>query len=1650
MTERVTGNRLQSIFISYARVDGLDMAQMLHHRLTDTGFSAWLDIERIKYGEVWYRAIEEGIENCATLILCLTAGALESKIVLQEWTLARQLGKRIILIKAKNLEFGDIPEVFRKFNWVNDLDVEWDNFIGQLKEPYITQPYPRASWMTLRASENKSHPVLVDKVPRLDLMSKIKSLLLKRKSAPKRFDSRKPPMVIALIGAGGQGKTTLAEAVMADTTVQMAFDAGFGLVKVEFEADDLEAIDKRRDKLAALIGHLSGNPKGISDDMIVLNRQLSDAINNDFCLILLDNVWDAALLDGFMVEGERHVYLITTRNHEVADQLGILQDRRISVGDMTEEEAIAVLSRDYNAQEVADLKENFHKLAWLLSCHPLSLELGRAMIQAMHHRDPRLAIALALTEELYHAEGFAGLDREKRIQATIKLSIDALDDSLRKKFFSFALLKDNIPVRLAVYALYWGGNVQSAVDACVALHKYSLLTYESDTIRFHDVLFEYLKTQASEQKRLHQTFLNAINPHRRLPWHALGLDDEVWAYVEDQLVYHLEEAGEIDAIHSLFESKHWAVKRDVFGLFRDYRRAKRLATNDATRIRYLFFDEVIQKQYPDAPVEVVIELIRRRQLSDEAAGVLAAAIKGMSGDNAAKLDAYVKTIPALPKEMHADVLAEALKFLKEESLPPETAANALKDLMAMLPPKTDLTDWLTVYWDRLLKIETRENRDPHINYVLGLKLSEAQKNSILTTTLELLKGDRYERVSDGNIKHCISILETLLSAYPSMTRDSAWQRVIDVLKEMSPYSSRENLWVQLLPLLPKHLQDACGEMVWEVLRDLMQWERSEFFEDIFVHLIKYLPEERIDSALERAKKEKESWGSVARSHLLRLQGDKGVRQTDEKIEEIQSETEDYQEYSGLPHLIGRLESLLMDDDTAKNYDKYQALWDDFVSYVHSQTKDDINVFDGFTGYFPPEILVRLWDDSIHSPRMADRPTEHLLLGLTGLIPYVDVERAEAFFWLRIENNFRGEHYPSYLSKILARFAKRLNDGQKLQLWDTVMEKFGETKDWQRQFPVVELYGQLSKENQQLKSEQVRTFINNISDTASRVRLICKYLKDNATENNKILWWIALEDSLKERFSPIGGVIGLLPFFYSTFDEDELKKLKNIDWYSKAWEQSGLHNSVVNSIEDFYWGLGLFILNAPKGFFDKTAFVYVRHGSCPALIALAVTTHLSKEDEDREIYIRRSVEKYRESGQQMEELYRLPTFLKQLSEKQVLGLWKEICELYKSAEEKFKYLIFVRCFIQVFPSPKLFEIARMALRNEAPTDKPALLLQSIVKLLTSEDTVIAIQLWREIEEYEKTLESSYEAREYRTARMMLIPLLPDGVLFQSIKARPILRDGLDKGNSFTYRLDRYFREPLLESKKYTSRLAEGVNRLREDGHGFHATAFGLFLFISTSLSYLKLPLMFLYQVMSRFLKTSLTGIVRLLRLDRVAKTINKTYENLISGIFDWVDKKYVPERERRYNSYEHYPIYFKILFLLISLPYFIKNIPYTIKSWSYEFERRRYGYRNRWDKFLLFVVLCKDAFISLFLSHDCRYHVSFYSISHKRAREILESMIAKKESALEFAKRRSLLQRLGGCRLRCNVGQAYHHSVTWWDEVTRRTIEKITPRDSSQA
>jgi WD40 repeat protein len=74
-----------SIFISYSRKDWHEFVEPLIQRLRAAGFSVWVDQYLIQGGEDWLDAINQAVDTCRRMILCVSSDALSSHYVKKEY-----------------------------------------------------------------------------------------------------------------------------------------------------------------------------------------------------------------------------------------------------------------------------------------------------------------------------------------------------------------------------------------------------------------------------------------------------------------------------------------------------------------------------------------------------------------------------------------------------------------------------------------------------------------------------------------------------------------------------------------------------------------------------------------------------------------------------------------------------------------------------------------------------------------------------------------------------------------------------------------------------------------------------------------------------------------------------------------------------------------------------------------------------------------------------------------------------------------------------------------------------------------------------------------------------------------------------------------------------------------------------------------------------------------------------------------------------------------------------------------------------------------------------------------------------------------------------------------------------------------------------
>lgn len=98
----------RKLFLSYSRQDFAFVTD-LKKLLVNHHFTVWLDVEKIRSGQLWWSAIEEGITAADYFVMVISPWSVTSAVVLTELKTARLLNKPIIGILLENVPEAVIP-----------------------------------------------------------------------------------------------------------------------------------------------------------------------------------------------------------------------------------------------------------------------------------------------------------------------------------------------------------------------------------------------------------------------------------------------------------------------------------------------------------------------------------------------------------------------------------------------------------------------------------------------------------------------------------------------------------------------------------------------------------------------------------------------------------------------------------------------------------------------------------------------------------------------------------------------------------------------------------------------------------------------------------------------------------------------------------------------------------------------------------------------------------------------------------------------------------------------------------------------------------------------------------------------------------------------------------------------------------------------------------------------------------------------------------------------------------------------------------------------------------------------------------------------------------------------------------------------------
>lgn len=531
------------LFISYARSDGRDFAERLEERLAAEGLESWRDMRHIEGGEDILPQVLRAIEEAEHLVLILTRSALASDWVKKEWTHARMVGRKVSPILADpSLRKSDLPP------WARRVDVydigereRWAKLVSVLKAEGRTRRVPYMEGILPESF-----------VPRTREWDRVKSAILSAESGA-------VGLTTALTGAGGYGKTTLANAICRDEDVRFEFSDG--VVRVE--------IGKERDSVLALVADLietldpAGKRPGFQDEGVAAER-LKEVIGDARLLLVLDDVWREAQLRPFMLGGPNCVRLVTTRQPRVLPAGAV----PIEIDELADEEALALLSWELPNQDpaaraalkrIASRLENWAQMleianGWLRS----RLRLGESLVTAAEGFEARLA-----KRGLVAFDPRDSASRNRAIGLCVDASLEDLTEEERSRFEELAIVPEDEDVPVGYVGALWartGDLDEFATDELlVSLRSLSLLQrldLGEGIVRLHDNMKWLLRDRLGAERltAAHGAMADAVRARAGGDWAALPREDR---YGWRNGLEHLRAEGRIEEANGLLTSFRW-------------------------------------------------------------------------------------------------------------------------------------------------------------------------------------------------------------------------------------------------------------------------------------------------------------------------------------------------------------------------------------------------------------------------------------------------------------------------------------------------------------------------------------------------------------------------------------------------------------------------------------------------------------------------------------------------------------------------------------------------------------------------------------------------------------------------------------------------------------------------------------------------------------------------------------------------------------------------------------------------------------------------------------------------------------------------------------------------------------------------------------
>lgn len=409
---------------------------------------------------------------------------------------------------------------------------------------YLQTVSPRLAHHPLRANFFRLEPLPPNYVPRLELLAEIKQKLLSGSG------------VLALHGMGGIGKSVLARALCDDPDIRATFADGILWAELGQNISETELKARLSDWIRALGGIVSQMAPTLNE----LKNTLAELLNERACLLIVDNVWKRTDAETFRVVGPACRLLLTTRDAEVARELGA---DVYTLPGMTQAEAVQLLEEWAGGQLAATDTAIKIKVVERLGCLPLAIKLAGSQLRCQE-LEPWLAGFNA--QKLKSQRPKTVYDN---LYDALALSLDVLDKETQYLYTTLAIFKGAEAVPTAPIDHLWsvlGNLTPEEVNerlhglADQALLQLDLSAQATKTVSLHDLLRDFITDELGTDGQLqaHQAMLAAYGQTQTGEGWPTAPDD---GYLYDHLAYHLHSAGQDEELHVLFENDAWLKAR---------------------------------------------------------------------------------------------------------------------------------------------------------------------------------------------------------------------------------------------------------------------------------------------------------------------------------------------------------------------------------------------------------------------------------------------------------------------------------------------------------------------------------------------------------------------------------------------------------------------------------------------------------------------------------------------------------------------------------------------------------------------------------------------------------------------------------------------------------------------------------------------------------------------------------------------------------------------------------------------------------------------------------------------------------------------------------------------------------------------------------